>query len=238
MFAIVADRLGKTYPPLFGRGGHTALVDVSFALPAGERVALVGANGSGKSTLLRLLATLLRPSQGKAQILGHDLAASFRAVRRRIAHVGGDGQGLDPRLTGTENALFRAALYGIDTALARHRLDGLAGIWELGDLLSRRVRELSTGERARLALALALLSEPHVLLLDEPTRSLDPKTTEQVWRWLRPHPLTVVWASHDPQECLQVADRLLVLKGGRLMADGSPADVAPDGRQSLLGWYQ
>jgi ABC-2 type transport system ATP-binding protein len=237
MLAIAADQLSKTYPTLLGRGGRLALQGVDLAIPAGERVALVGANGSGKSTLLRLLATLLTPSHGAVRVLGYDLATSVRAIRRRIAHVGGDGQGLDPRLTGVENAVFRAALYGIGEPLARRRLDALADVWELPALLPRRVMDLSTGERQRLALALALLAEPQLLLLDEPTRSLDPRTTALVWRRLRPLPLTVVWASHDPEECLNQADRLLVLQSGRLIADGAPAVVAPAGRETLLGWY-
>jgi ABC-2 type transport system ATP-binding protein len=237
MFAIAADRLSKTYPTLSGRQGRLALHDVTLDVAPGEWVALLGANGSGKSTLLRLLATLLTASQGRTHVLGHDLARSPQAIRRRIAHVGGDGHGLDPRLTGTDNAHFRAALYGVADDLARRRLAELAATWELTPLLSRRVAELSTGERQRLALALALISAPDLLLLDEPTRSLDPRTTDQVWRWLRPHGLTVVWASHDPDECLKQADRLLILKEGRLVADGKPAEVAAGGREALLRWY-
>jgi ABC-2 type transport system ATP-binding protein len=236
MLAIAADHLSKTYPTWTRRHGRPALHDVSLAIPAGEWVALLGANGSGKSTLLRLLATLLTPSGGAGQILGHDLRAP-RAIRRQIAHVGGDGQGLDPRLTGTENAVFRAALFGIGAAEARRRLADLTDLWELAPLLPRRAADLSTGERQRLALALALLSAPQVLLLDEPTRSLDPRTTGHVWQWLRAQPRTIVWASHDPDECLQQADRLLVLKDGQLVADGAPAQVAPSGRDALLGWY-
>lgn len=237
MAAIVTDRLGKHYPSLWGRQGHPALQDVTLTVPVGARVALLGANGSGKSTLLRLLATLLRPSTGHARVLGHDVTGAPPALRRQLAHVGGDGQGLDPRLTGTENACFRGALYGLDAPTVHGRLATLAATWELDPLLGRRSAELSTGERQRLALALALLAEPQLLLLDEPTRSLDPRTTAQVWERLRPLPLTVVWASHDPEECLKQADRLVILKAGRLVADGPPATVAGETADGLLRWY-
>jgi ABC-2 type transport system ATP-binding protein len=237
MFALEARGLAKSYRGLHGGRARPGLHPLDIAIAPGERVAIVGPNGSGKSTLLRLFATLLRPSGGHAWILGRDVRRQTKAVRRLSAYIGGDGHGLDPRLTGRQNAFFRSALYDLDDRHIADRLGAQAEIWELATLLDRPVAELSTGERQRLAIALALLPEPSVLLLDEPTRSLDPRLASAVWDWLRPWPVTVLWASHDPDECLQQADRLIVLRDGVLIAAGSPTELAPGGRADLLRWY-
>ncbi|MBC7544488.1 MAG: ABC transporter ATP-binding protein [Candidatus Sericytochromatia bacterium] len=237
MLALEARGLAKSYQGLFGGPVQAALQPTDLAVTAGERVALIGPNGSGKSTLLRLFATLVTPSAGIAWVLGRDVRRQTTAVRRLIAYVGGDGHGLDPRLTGRQNAYFRTALYGLDDRRIGDRLGALTETWQLADLLDRPVAGLSTGERQRLAIALALLPEPEVLLLDEPTRSLDPRLARQIWTWLRAWPVTILWASHDPDECLGQADRLVMLRAGAVVTAGTPGELAPHGRDDLLRWY-
>src|SRR4051812_874107 len=114
MLALEARGLAKSYRGLFGGPSRPGLAALDLAIPVGEWVALVGPNGSGKSTLLRLCATVLRPTTGHAWVHGHALDRHLPDVRRQIAYVGGEGQGLDPRLTGRQNAFFRSALYGLD----------------------------------------------------------------------------------------------------------------------------
>jgi ABC-2 type transport system ATP-binding protein len=239
MLALEARSLSKTYRTLLTRQAPPALCDVGLAVPQGARVALMGANGSGKTTLLKLFATLLRPSQGEVRLMGRDTAREVRAARRQMVFVPGEGRGLYPRLTGRQNAVFFAALYGLSEAQVAKSLQDLVEPWGLAELIDRPVQQLSTGERQRLAMALALVPEPAVLLLDEPTRSLDPRQASAVWPLLTANAeRTVLWASHAPEECFAVADALVVLQRGRVVQQGSPAQVAPAGMASLAEWYR
>lgn len=214
--AVEADGLGKRY------GAQAAVEDVSFALPAGQTVALVGHNGAGKTTLMKLMLGLVRPTSGAVAVLGHDPAAGRFQVRREIGFLP-ENVSLNPSLTARELLRFYARLKGVSGPL-----DGLLGRVGLQDAAGRRVGTYSKGMRQRLGLAQALLGEPRLLLLDEPTTGLDPALRlsfyETVQR-LRSGGATVLLSSHSLGELEQRADRVLIMHRGRLIADGTIADL-------------
>jgi ABC-type multidrug transport system ATPase subunit len=200
-----------------------ALRGVSFEVPQGEVLALVGANGAGKSTLLRILTTLLIPTRGRAAVCGFDVAREPAKVRLQIGfHTGGDAC-FYSRLTARENLLLFAGLNNLSDAEASRRIAELTGPFGLGELLDLHVRTLSTGNVHRLGLARAMLHQPSVLLLDEPTRSLDPLAAAEFRRFLREEIVgvrgtTLIFASHTLAEVEQLAGRIAVLDAGRLLA--------------------
>lgn len=206
---------------------HPALLGVSFQVGAGEVVGLIGANGSGKSTLLRVLATLLVPTRGHASVAGHDVGRHASQVRAQLGfHSATDG-GFYSRLTARENLDFFAAMNNLFDAEAAGRIDELTELMGMGDFLGNQVRTLSTGQVHRLGLARAMIHRPSVLLLDEPTRSLDPMAAAEFRRFLKTqlvdrHGTTVLFASHTLAEVEQLADRVILLDKGRLIASDSP----------------
>ena len=194
----------------------------------GEAVALLGANGAGKSTLLRILSTLLLPTSGQASIAGHDTAASPNEVRRNLGYHAGSDLGFYARLTGRENLFFFGQLNHLSRSAARDRIERLASQFELGEALDRQVRTLSSGTIQRLSLARALLHQPLVLLLDEPTRSLDAIAAASFRHFLKSEVLrhgstSLLFASHSLPEIELLASRVAILKQGRLIALDSPA---------------
>jgi ABC-type multidrug transport system ATPase subunit len=207
-----------------------ALRGVSFDVREGEVVALVGANGAGKSTLLRILTTLLLPTRGRALVRGYDTATEPSKVRLQIGyHTGGDSC-FYARLSARENLLLFAGLNNLAGKEAARRVDELAGLFELGELLDRQVRTLSTGNIHRLGLARAMLHCPSVLILDEPTRSLDPLAASEFRRFIRQEIVgtqrtTLIFASHSLAEVEQLAGRVAVLEGGRLLGFDTPAVI-------------
>jgi ABC-2 type transport system ATP-binding protein len=200
-----------------------ALRGVSLEVCEGEVLALVGANGAGKSTLLRILTTLLLPTRGCAYVRGFDVAREPAKVRLQIGyHTGGDAC-FYARLTARENLFLFAGLNNLTRDEAARRIDELAGAFRLGEWLDRQMRTLSTGNVHRLGLARAMLHRPSVLILDEPTRSLDPLAAAEFRRFLLrevvgAHGTTLIFASHTLAEVEQVAGRVAVLDGGRLLA--------------------
>lgn len=235
--AISVDSLEKYFPPArsgwrallqpLARPTELALAGVSFAIKSGEAVAIVGPNGAGKSTLLRVLATLIIPTRGGASIGGCDIERDSKGARAQFGyHTGGD-EGFYTRLTGRENLAFFAAMNNIPSAQTRERIAITAESMGLHDELDRQVRTLSTGTMHRLGLARAMLHHPHVLLLDEPTRSLDPLAAADFRRLLkedlvRRRGTTLLFASHTLSEVEEIADRVIVLEKGRVAAFDSP----------------
>jgi sodium transport system ATP-binding protein len=231
--AISVQSLEKSFPPArsgwrallqpFEKATVEALSNVSFEVREGESVALLGANGAGKSTLLRIIATLLLPTGGSAKIAGQDVVADASAVRRHLGYHAGTDHGLYPRLTARENLLFFGQLNHLSKTAARRRIDELAQQFALGEFLDRQVRTLSSGTVQRLSLARALLHRPHVLLLDEPTRSVDVIAAAEFRRFLKREILkagstSVLFASHALMEVEGLADRIAVIDRGRLLA--------------------
>lgn len=231
--AICVDALEKLFPPArsgwraflqpFEKATIPALAGISFEVRPGETVALLGANGAGKSTLLRILATLLLPSRGSAQIAGYDAATQARLVRRQLGYHAGTDLGFYARLTGRENLRFFGRLNHLSGPTIAVRIAKLAEQFRLGEALDRQVRTLSSGTVQRLSLARALLHQPAVLLLDEPTRSLDAIGAVEFRRFLKSEVLgggdtSLLFASHSLQEVELLADRIAVIDAGRLLA--------------------
>jgi sodium transport system ATP-binding protein len=231
--AIVLRELNKYYPPQssgwrtylqpFAKATKPALQEISFEVQLGETVALLGANGAGKSTLLRILATLLLPTSGQALVAGHDVQQHGSAVRRNLGYHAGSDQGFYPRLTGRENLLFFGQLNQLTLPAAKKRIDLLAETFHLQEALAQQVRTLSSGTTQRLSLARALLHEPTVLLLDEPTRSLDAIAAAEFRRFLSAQILqtgqtSLLFASHSLAEIELLADRVAVIHQGCLLA--------------------
>jgi ABC-type multidrug transport system ATPase subunit len=235
--ALAVDQIVKYFPvPQTGLRAflnpfspltHPALLDVSFQVGAGQVAGLIGANGSGKSTLLRILATLLVPTSGHASVAGYDVARRASQVRAQLGfHSATDG-GFYSRLTAYENLRFFAAMNNLFDSAAAQRIDELTALMGMGDFLGSQVRTLSTGQVHRLGLARAMIHGPSVLLLDEPTRSLDPMAAAEFRRFLKSQLVdrlgtTVLFASHTLAEVEQLADLVILLDKGRLIACDSP----------------
>jgi ABC-2 type transport system ATP-binding protein len=208
-------------------GERIALNELSLSIPAGQFVALLGPNGAGKSTLFQVLTGLFAADAGEVQVAGQSLRHS--AVKA-LAHIGVVFQqmSLDLDLSVRRNLQFHADLHGLPRAQARERI--AAGCEALGTSadLDRTVRELSGGNRRKVELVRALLHRPAVLLMDEPTVGLDPKSRRDLLAAVRAdvaaRSTSVLWATHLVEEA-EAADRVLVLHKGRLLADGTPAQV-------------
>lgn len=216
-------------------GGVRALDGVGFALPPGELVGVVGANGSGKSTLLRLLAGILEADAGTVEVLG--AAPREAGVRARVGYAGQEAA-LDPEMTGAETLRLFYALRGLPHRERRPRLARVREEYGLGPFCDRRVSTCSGGERQRLHLALATLHAPPLLLLDEPTTSLDPEGRRGLWGRLaawRDEGRTVLVSTHDLPDVAARCDRVLLLHAGRLLAAEAPgALVAAHGRAGAV----
>jgi len=235
--AIELESVEKYFPPApsgwrallqpFLKPTQRALAEVSFHVARGEAVALVGANGAGKSTLLRILATLVLPTRGQARLGGYDVERDPARAREQFGyHTGGD-EGFYGRLSARDNLAFFAAMNNIAGAAARERIGRVAEQMGISGELDRPVRTLSTGITHRLNLARALLHSPAILLLDEPTRSLDVLAAGEFRRLLkeelvRQHGTTLLFASHTLTEIEEIADRVVLLEEGRVVACDSP----------------
>jgi ABC-2 type transport system ATP-binding protein len=226
---VVARGLTKRY------GAVTAVDHISFRLEPGTTVALLGGNGAGKTTTIAMLLGLVQPTAGEVRVFGCDMARE----RGRVAHrmnFQSPYVDLPMRLTVRENLVVYAGLYGVANAEARiaHVADDL----QLRDLLDRPTGKLSAGQKTRVGLAKALLNAPDLLLLDEPTASLDPDTADWVRRKLKDYAAsrcaTILMASHNMAEVERLADRVILLQAGRIIEDETPAAlVATYGRETL-----
>jgi ABC-2 type transport system ATP-binding protein len=218
--AIETTALGKVYP-----GGVRALDEVSFRTGYGEVFAYLGRNGSGKTTTIRILTTLTAATTGTARVAGHDVGRDPRAVRQAIG-VTMQQAALDETMTGRELLGFLAALWELPHA--RARVGEVVDRLGLGAVLDRRIATYSGGIRRRLDLAGALLHQPRVLFLDEPSTGLDPQSRRALWeqvRELRDQGSAVFLTTQYLEEAAQLADRIAVLQAGRLAAQDTPAGL-------------
>ncbi|HEX3208431.1 MAG TPA: ABC transporter ATP-binding protein, partial [Geminicoccaceae bacterium] len=201
-----------------------AVDDLSFAVPVGAATALLGANGAGKTTTIAMLLGLLQPSAGRISVLGEDMLRHRYRVLGRI-NFSSPYVDLPARLTVRQNLRVYAELYGIDEPAAR--LQALAADLDLTAFLDRATGRLSAGQKTRVLLAKALINRPELLLLDEPTASLDPDTADVIRSYLedyqRRRRATVLLASHNMAEVERLCANVLMLKAGRLVDQGSPA---------------
>jgi ABC-2 type transport system ATP-binding protein len=211
-----------------GRGGR-ALHEVSFEVQRGECVAILGQNGSGKSTLVRVLATLVEPDSGSATVFGHDVVGEAQTVRRFVNRVSVEAS-FFKRMSALENLSYAARFYGLTPASTRAQIPGLLD--RVGFPRSRAkepMQNLSRGMQQKVALARALLTSPVLLLLDEPTTGLDPRSKREVQALIaemrREHDTTVLLCTHDLDEAQALADRVGILHDGTMLALEPPESL-------------
>ena len=234
MPAVAVDELRKEFFRNDGRHGLrrrrrrvAALDGVSFEVRRGETVAILGQNGSGKSTLIRLLSTLLLDNGGSARVFGHDVATETRAVRRLINRVSVEAS-FFKKMSATENLSYAARFYGMSPRSTRKQIpEILERVGFPRDRIGEPMEDLSRGMQQKVALARALLTAPIVLLLDEPTTGLDPRSKVEVQQFIREirqtHDATVLLCTHDLVEAEELAERVGILDRGRLI-ELAPAD--------------
>jgi len=231
--AIRIEALRKEYPTP-GLPPTVALEALDLEVRRGEIFGLLGPNGAGKTTTVGILTTRVRPTSGRAAVLGADVAADAVAVKRRIGVVP-QRPNPDRALAASENLVFHARYFGIGRLEAQARATRLLDELGLSKKASAKVQQLSGGQQQRLMIARALIHEPEVLFLDEPTVGLDPQSRLAIWELLRKLPAqgrTVVLTTHDMDEADRLCDRVAIVDRGKLLANGSPRDLkalAPGG---------
>jgi ABC-2 type transport system ATP-binding protein len=218
---IVAQNLVRYF------GDVKAVDGINITVKTGEIFGFLGPNGAGKSTAVRMLTTLLRPTSGTATVAGFDVAKHPDEVRRRIG-VALQDAAIDPLMTGTELLRLQAVLYGIPQSQMKNRAGELLERVGLTAAADRRVGTYSGGMRRRLDLALALIHQPTVLFLDEPTTGLDPMSRMSLWeevRRLNNEGTTVMLTTQYLEEADQLADRIAIIDAGKIVREGKPQDL-------------
>jgi ABC-type multidrug transport system, ATPase component len=207
-------------------GSFVAVDDVSFAIARGEILGLLGPNGAGKTTTIQMLLGLITPTAGTIRIFGMDLARHREAILQRV-NFSSTYVSLPYTLSVRENLAVFGRLYGIKPL--NPRIDAVMELLNLEDLADRQTRQLSSGQLTRLHLAKALLNEPELLFLDEPTASLDPDTADQIRQLLKrlraERQLSILYTSHNMAEMQEMSDRVVFLSQGRVLATGTPQDL-------------
>ena len=229
--AVEATGLVKQYR---GRGGTVdAVRGVDLNIGAGEIFGFLGPNGAGKSTTVRMLTTLMSITAGSARVVGIDVAADPDAVRRRIG-VALQEAGLDQRQTGRELLILQARMFGASAARAASRAGELLELVDLVEAADRRIKGYSGGMKRRLDLASALVHEPEVLFLDEPTTGLDPESRLVVWeevRRINERGTTVFLTTQYLEEADQLCDRIAIIDGGLIVREGTPRRLKDELRE-------
>jgi ABC-2 type transport system ATP-binding protein len=224
-FLPVARRNGNGVP----EGAKVAVNRVSFEIQRGEIFGVLGPNGSGKSTLIRLIATLLLPDDGSVTVFGHDAVAEARQVQTLINRVSVEAS-FFKKLSPMENLLYGARLYGVSAGVARKRVrDILARLGLEEHAIHKPMEEMSRGMQQKVAIARAFLSQPILLLLDEPTTGLDPRSKREVQAFVRElrdtHDATILLTTHDMAEAEALCDRIAIIDGGRIVALDTPENL-------------
>jgi ABC-type multidrug transport system ATPase subunit len=235
--AISIRNVSKTYPvPLAGtrkffrmatRAPVEALGGVSLEVGEGEVFGLIGRNGAGKTTLAKIIATLVQPTDGTVSVRGFDSVREEARVRAVVGLASAEERSFYWRLTVEQNLVFFSRLYGLGTREGARRIEELLELFELTDLRRRRFGELSTGNKQRMTVARAMLNSPPVLLLDEPTRSLDPLAAARMRELIGSlargaRPVTILLTSHNLTEVEELCERVAVISRGRIRAVNEP----------------
>jgi daunorubicin resistance ABC transporter ATP-binding subunit len=226
--AIKTVGLRKTYKS--SRGDVEAVRGIDLDIPAGEFFGLLGPNGAGKSTTIGMLTTLVAPTGGRAWVAGHDVVAAPVAVKRRIGVVTQNNT-LDMQLTVSENLQFRSRFFGLPARVAVRRADQLIDAFGLGDRRNAMADQLSGGQARRLLIARALVHQPDVLFLDEPTAGLDPQTRVNLWdilKVLHAQGQSILLTTHYMEEAEALCDRIAVVDHGRILAEGTLEQLKED----------
>ena len=238
--AISIRNLSKIYPVPFRRVRAffrrpakepvEALRDVSFDVRAGEIFGLIGRNGAGKTTLTKIVATLVQPTTGSVSVRGNDSVSHDVQVRAEIGLATAEERSFYWRLTGEQNLMFFARLHGLGDRTAKQRIQELFAKLELEEVARRRFGEMSTGNKQRLAVARAMLASPPVLLLDEPTRSLDPLAAARMREMIsslaqQDPPVTILLTSHNLAEVETLCQRVAIISRGQIRAIDSPQQL-------------
>ncbi|HYS94056.1 MAG TPA: ABC transporter ATP-binding protein [Candidatus Acidoferrales bacterium] len=236
MLAVEARDLQKTFKSgWLGQRRTEALRGASLQVPRGAIYGLLGPNGAGKTTLLSILATLLLPDSGSASILGHDVVREATAIRRRLNMASGNASFVWS-LRPSEVLTFYGGLYGLHGKVLRERVETLIEQCGLDAHRKTEYNALSTGLKQRLALAKALINEPEVLFLDEPTLGLDPdisiRLRAQIAALRRERGTTIILTTHYMREAEELCDRIAFIKAGRILAEGTPDELK---RQIRIG---
>ena len=227
--ALLVEGVTKRFTVGRSKRPVLAIVDVSLRLERGGIVGILGANGSGKSTLIRLVSGLLTLDEGRVEVFGHDLQREEMAVKRLINRVSVDAA-FFKKLSPMENLLFAARLYGLDARRARgEAIEILERLGIARRRVDRPVEQMSRGMQQKVAIARALLTSPSLLLLDEPTTGLDPRSKLDVQAFIEDvrtnHDTSIVLTTHDLDEADRLCDRIAVLNDGRVVAQDTPAGL-------------
>ncbi len=231
--AISVKDLKKNYKE------HEAVKGISFDVKEGEFFAFLGENGAGKSTTINMLCTILSKTSGDVRIFGHELGKEDDSIRNLIGIVFQNSV-LDNKLTVKENLLTRGAYYGLNKKQVLERIKPFMESFELAEIWNRRYERLSGGQRRRVDIMRALIHDPKILFLDEPTTGLDPKSRMLVWEHIRrlkeEKNLTIFLTTHYMEETSD-ADNVVILDKGRIIAKGTPSTLKTDYASSHLVWY-
>lgn len=221
MNAISINDLTKVY------GNYTAVNHISFCVPKGQLIGFLGVNGAGKSTTINMMSTLLHPTSGSISICGYDVQKESKIVREKIGIVYQNNM-LDDLLTVRENLICRGIIYGLKKRQAEEKLAALCGIFSLKDLLRKKYRTLSGGQKRRCEIAAALMHTPELLILDEPTTGLDPAARQEVWNMViglqEQTGMTVFLTTHYMEEAAK-ADKIIIINKGKIIAEGMPHEL-------------
>ncbi|WP_120004657.1 ABC transporter ATP-binding protein [Nesterenkonia muleiensis] len=230
---ISARKLRKVFP---GKGQEevVAVADLTMDIEEGSLTAFLGPNGAGKSTSLRMLTTLMPPTSGTATVCGHDIVKHTAQVRASIGYIG-QKNGISPYQRLRDELQSQGLMYGLGRTESTRRTDELIEALELGEVADRRAQSLSGGQKRRADIALGLIPQPRLLLLDEPSTGLDPQSRANLWEHIlqmrRRHGMTLLLTTHYLDEADQFAERVLVIDRGQLIAD----DTAPRLKATLAG---
>ena len=223
-FTLVGRRLKKSY------GGFEAVKGVDFRISGGECFGFLGPNGAGKTTTMKMIYGAVIPTEGKLEVVGLDVRDHEREIKRRIGVVPQEDN-LDEELRVRENLLIYGRYYDLPRKLILRRADELLDFMQLSEKVDSRVEELSGGMKRRLLIARALINDPELVVLDEPTTGLDPQARHLVWdrlRALTAEGKTLVLTTHYMEEAARLCDRLVIMEGGLIIAEGAPKDLVDE----------